>query len=109
MERVPGVTSGCPTPTAHASDLEPHLAVPVILLQAAYRRCARSELRDPRGRCERGRHCREARHAVHDRGAADVVTVGARSTPAWSVDHEVDLAGGDELDRVHPGFLIHLG
>ena len=47
----------------------------------------------------------EARDALHRRRGADVGAVGAGAAAPRAVDHEVDLAGGDELDGVGAGGL----
>ena len=63
----------------------------------------------PGRRGERGGDGGEARDPVDDRGPADVGAVGPRPTAPRRVDHQVDLARRDQLDRVHPAGLAHLG
>ena len=49
---------------------------------------------------DRGRDRRDARDAVHDRGPPDVHAVGPRAPAARRVHDQVDLARGDQVDRV---------
>src|SRR5262245_59157892 len=47
----------------------------------------------------------ETRDRVHVGCGADVIAVGTRTAAARTVDHEVDLAAGDEIDRVDARLL----
>src|SRR5262249_57390595 len=86
--------------------LQAELAVVVVVLQGGGDRLAAGPLDDAgRGR-QRGGDRREARDAAGRRGAADVGAVGSGTATARRVHHEVDLARGQQLDRVETFPLV---
>src|SRR5438270_374964 len=72
----------------------------VILLQRAHAQFVTRPVRHAFGGGDRRRPGGETRDGVVLRGGADVIAVGARATAARAVDHEIDLAAGDEIDGV---------
>src|SRR5579875_3069646 len=76
-------------------------AAPVVLLERLHPKGVGRPLLGTGRRGPSGGDGGEQRHLVLASGPADVGAIGPGPPPAGRVDHQLDLPGADELDRVH--------